>query len=108
MASGFSSVWAIDIGNNSLKALRLTDHKGFVEVISFDCVAHDKMLTETGVTAEERDELIALSLRKFLKQNEIGKSDIIVSVPSQNSFARFVNLPPVEAKRIPEKAKLAS
>ncbi|MBA7639377.1 Cell division protein FtsA [subsurface metagenome] len=31
--------------------------------------------------------------------------DIIVSVPSQNSFARFVNLPPVEQKRIPELVK---
>ncbi|GAH87504.1 unnamed protein product, partial [marine sediment metagenome] len=50
----------------------------------------------------ERDELIAISLRQFVKQNNLGKDDIIVSVPSQNSFARFVNLPPVEAKRIPE------
>ncbi|MHC4190697.1 MAG: pilus assembly protein PilM [Planctomycetota bacterium] len=31
--------------------------------------------------------------------------DIIVSVPSQNSFARFVTLPPVEQKRIPEMVK---
>jgi type IV pilus assembly protein PilM len=31
--------------------------------------------------------------------------EIIISVPSQNSFARFVNLPPVEAKRIPEMVK---
>jgi len=32
----------------------------------------------------------------------LSKDEVVVSVPSQNSFARFVNLPPVEAKRIPE------
>jgi len=32
----------------------------------------------------------------------LGGDDIVVSVPSQNSFARFVNLPPVDSKRIPE------
>jgi type IV pilus assembly protein PilM len=35
----------------------------------------------------------------------LGKDDVIISVPSQNSFARFVNLPPVEEKRIPEIVK---
>jgi len=105
MASGFSGVWAIDIGNNSLKALRLTDQNGFVEVIGFNSISHDRMLNEPGISPEERDELVALSLRKFIKQNEVGKDDIVVSVPSQNSFARFVNLPPVEEKRIPEIVK---
>jgi type IV pilus assembly protein PilM len=35
----------------------------------------------------------------------LGRDDVIISVPSQNSFARFVNLPPVEEKRIPEIVK---
>jgi len=32
----------------------------------------------------------------------MSMEEIAIAVPSQNSFARFVNLPPVEAKRIPE------
>jgi type IV pilus assembly protein PilM len=75
---------------------------GAVEVIGFDNIQHGKVLNGSGVKASERDELIALSLRQFVKQNNLGKDDIVVSVPSQNSFARFVNLPPVEKKRIPE------
>ncbi|MHC4889458.1 MAG: pilus assembly protein PilM, partial [Planctomycetota bacterium] len=73
-----------------------------VEVIGFDNIQHGKILTGSGVGAAERDELIALSFRRFVSQNDFGKDDIVVSVPSQNSFARFVNLPPVEPKRIPE------
>ena len=105
MALEYSSVWAIDIGNNSLKALRLRSAGGVVEVIGFDNIQHGKVLTGSGIKPEERDELIALSLRQFVKQNDLGKDDIVVSVPSQNSFARFVKLPPVEPKRIPEIVK---
>jgi len=102
MAARTDSVWAIDIGNNSLKALHLSDRGGVVEVIGFDNIPHGKILAGSAVKADERDELIALSLRRFIQQNDLGKDDIVISVPSQNSFARFVNLPPVEPKRIPE------
>jgi type IV pilus assembly protein PilM len=105
MAGEYNSVWAIDIGNNSLKALRLRSEGDVVEVIGFDNIQHGKVLTGSGIKPEERDELIALSLRQFVKQNDLGKDDIVISVPSQNSFARFVKLPPVEQKRIPEIVK---
>jgi type IV pilus assembly protein PilM len=106
MALEYNSVWAIDIGNNSLKALRLRNAGGDVlEVIGFDNIQHGKVLTGSGIKPAERDELIALSLRQFVKQNDLGRDDIVVSVPSQNSFARFVKLPPVEPKRIPEIVK---
>ena len=102
MASKSGAVWAVDIGNNYLKALHLSAVGDVVEVIGFDNIQHGKILSGSGVKDAERDELIALSLRQFVRQNNLGKDDVIVSVPSQNSFARFVNLPPVEAKRIPE------
>jgi type IV pilus assembly protein PilM len=105
MAGEYNSVWAIDIGNNSIKALRLRNADGVVEVIGFDNIQHGKVLTGGGIKPEERDELIALSLRQFVKQNDLGGDEIIISVPSQNSFARFVKLPPVEQKRIPEIVK---
>jgi type IV pilus assembly protein PilM len=105
MASKSNTVWAIDLGNNSLKALRLSIENGVAEVIGFDNVEHGKILTGAGVTQTERDELIALSLRQFVRENDLSGDEIVVSVPSQNSFARFVNLPPVESKRIPEIVK---
>jgi len=98
-------VWAIDIGNNSLKALSLSTERGVVEVIGFDNIRHGKILSGDGVTDAEREELVALSLRKFVNKYDLSMEEIIISVPSQNSFARFVNLPPVEEKRIPEMVK---
>jgi len=105
MATATGTVWAIDIGNNSLKALHLSTERGVVEVIGFDNIQHGRILSGGNVGDAERDELVALSLRKFVSRHDLSMEDIIVSVPSQNSFARFVNLPPVEQKRIPEMVK---
>jgi type IV pilus assembly protein PilM len=102
MAIKSRAVWAIDVGSNSLKALHLSAEGDVVEVIGFDNIQHGKVVTGAGVREAERDELVALSFRQFIEQNNLGKDDVVVSVPSQNSFARFVNLPPVEEKRIPE------
>ncbi|HUV40796.1 MAG TPA: type IV pilus assembly protein PilM [Sedimentisphaerales bacterium] len=106
MATKFGGVWAIDIGNSSLKALQLSDAGGALEVVGFANIEHTKILSGTSVKPAERDELTALSLHQFVTENNVGKKDIIIiSMPSQNSFARFVNLPPVEQKRIPEIVK---
>jgi len=102
MATATGTVWAIDIGNNSLKALHLSTERGVVEVIGFDNIQHGKILSGSNVGDAEREELVALSLRKFVSRHDLSLDEIVVSVPSQNSFARFVTLPPVEAKRIPE------
>ena len=105
MAQKTGSVWAIDIGNTSLKALRLSNEAGVLEVIGFDNIPHGKVLSGAGINEQEKQELIALSLRQFVQQNDLGNDEIIISVPSQNRFASFVNLPPVEPKRIPEIVK---
>ena len=105
MASGTGSVWALDIGNNALKALRLTDTGQGVEVTGFECISYGKILSGSGVKSAEREELIAFAVRQFVKSNNIGKDGIVVSVPGQNSFARFVKLPPFDKKQIPEMVK---
>ncbi len=103
MAYESESVWAIDIGNNSLKALNLTLVNDVIQVQGFDNIRHGKILSGSGIGAAERDELVALSMRQLGERNpDIYDSDVIIAVPSQNSFARFVTLPPVEKKKIPE------
>ena len=102
MAAEMGTVWAIDIGSNSLKALYLSTERGVVEVVGYDNIAHGKILSGDNVTDAEREELIAISLRKLVTKYDLSIDEIAIAVPSQNSFARFVKLPPVEAKRIPE------
>ncbi len=105
MAAETGAVWAIDIGSNSLKALYLSTERGVVEVMGFDNIRHGKMLIGGDVTDAEREELVALSLRQFVNKYDLSAAEIAISVPSQNSFARFVTLPPVEQKRVPEMVK---
>lgn len=104
MAAASDAVWAIDLGNNSLKALHLVAVGDAVQVIGFDHIPHGKILA-SAASAAEKEELIAITLRQFAQRNDLGYDPIIISVPSQNSFARFVTLPPVEAKRLPEIVK---
>ncbi len=105
MAAVTGTVWAIDIGNNSLKALCLSTERGVAEVIGFENIQHGKILSGGNITEDEKDELVALSLRELVNKYDLSMDEIVISVPSQNSFVRFVNLPPVEAKRIPEMVK---
>src|SRR3990172_5241028 len=102
MATASESVWAIDIGNCSLKALRLSTERGALEVVGFDNIRHGKILSGGGMTDAEKEELVAFSLRQFVNKHNLGADGVAVSVPSQNSFSRFVTLPPVEPRRIPE------
>jgi type IV pilus assembly protein PilM len=101
MAAGSDAIWAVDLGNCSLKALHLMGVGDVVQVIGFDYIPHGKIVSSSGVSATEREELIAITLRQFVQRNEVEYDPLIISVPSQNSFARFVTLPPVEARKIP-------
>ena len=105
MAAASDAIWAIDLGNTSLKALRLAAVGDIVQVVGFDHIPHGKILSGSGISPAERDELIAITLRQFVQRNDVMYDPLIVSVPSQNSFARFVTLPPVEQKRLPEIVK---
>ena len=77
MASKTGAVWAIDIGNNSIKTLHLTAERGVVEVIGFDNIQHGKVLTGVGVKPAERSELVALSLREFVSKYDLSKDELM-------------------------------
>lgn len=95
-------VWAIDIGTNALKALRLREGDDGLEVIGFDYVEHSKVLSSGEVDMVEKEQITLETLHKFLGQNDLGKEEVAISIAGQNSFARFIKLPPVEPKKIPE------
>lgn len=59
MAAKTGRVWALDLGNDSLKAMHMSTERGVVEVIGFDNIQHGKILSGTGIKDAERQELIA-------------------------------------------------
>ncbi len=93
------TVWGIDIGQCALKALKLRDVGGQLEVEEFEVLPHPHILSEPEV---DRDQIIRDALQRFLASHNVVGSQVAISVPGQASFSRFVKLPPVEARRIPD------
>ncbi len=95
------AVWGIDIGNCSLKAVRLrpSESPHQVEALAFDYIEYPKILTQPGADPVE---LIAEALKQFQSRNSVRGDKVAISVPGQNGLARFIKLPPVETKKIPE------
>jgi type IV pilus assembly protein PilM len=101
MASG-KSVWGIDIGQCALKALKLRETNGEVQAEAFDIIEHPRILSQPEA---DRNQLIRNALEQFQARNNVGNATLVVSVPGQSSFTRFIKLPPVDPKRIPEIVK---
>jgi len=95
------AVWGIDLGQCALKAIRCRTHSDPDKVIAdaFDYIEYPKILTQPGA---DPDELIADALKQFLSRNDVRSDRIAISVSGQSGLARFIKLPPVEAKKIPD------
>ncbi len=97
-----TAVWGIDIGNSSLKALRCrpsTSDPDKVEAVAFDFIEHSKILTQPGA---EPAEILAETLQTFLSRNSVKGDRVAISVSGQNTLSRFLKLPPVDPKKIPD------
>jgi type IV pilus assembly protein PilM len=102
MAAKLPGVWGIDLGQCALKALRLENIDGTITATAFDYIEHPKILSQPDA---DPDQLTRDALNQFLSRNEIQGDQIVISVPGQTGLARFVKLPPVEAKKIPDIVK---
>lgn len=99
------AVWGIDIGQSALKALRCRPHEsdeGRLVVEAFDYVEYPKLLSQPDADPAE---LVAEAIETFLSRNELKGDQVAMSVPGQAGLARFIKLPPVEAKKIPDIVK---
>ncbi len=99
MASG--AVWGIDIGQCALKALRCRVHENPKKLTAeaFDYIEYPKILSQSG---SDPAELIGDALKQFLSRNSVLGDRVAVSVSGQAGLARFIKLPPVESKKIPD------
>jgi type IV pilus assembly protein PilM len=100
MASG--AVWGIDIGQCALKALRCRAHDDDPDKVvaeAFDYIEYPKILSQPG---SDPAELVGDALKQFLSRNSVVGDRVAISVSGQAGLARFIKLPPVEAKKIPD------
>jgi len=98
------AVWGIDLGQSALKALRcrVGDDPDTVVADAFDYIEYPKILSQPEANAEE---LIAEALKTFLSRNSVRGDRVAISVSGQSGLARFIKLPPVESKKIPDIVK---
>jgi type IV pilus assembly protein PilM len=103
MAKG-NAVWGIDIGQCALKALRCRPHEKERRLVveAFDYIEYPKILTQPE---SEPAELVREALATFLSRNELAGDTVGMSVSGQSGLARFIKLPPVESKKIPDIVK---
>src|SRR5690606_1129031 len=91
--------WGIDIGNSALKAVKLAREGGQLRIVDFEHIEHEQVLSNAG---DNRDEFIQQTLANFVQRHQIKGGVAAVSVSGQQSFARFIKLPPVDPSKIPE------
>ena len=100
-----NSVWGIDVGQCALKALLCRPHEkepDRIVVESLDYIEYPKILSQPEA---EPEELVREALTQFLSRNEVLNDRVAISVAGQSGLARFIKLPPVEAKKIPDIVK---
>ncbi len=97
MASNFA--WGIDVGNRALKAVKLVREGDQLRVDDFDVIEHETVLSNAG---DNRESLIQTALANFVQRHPFKGGQVAIGVAGQASFARFIKLPPVEPKKIPE------
>ena len=102
--AGRGGVWGIDIGQCGLKALRctLSDDGESLVAEAFDFIEYPKILSQPDA---QPDQLIREALKQFLSRNSLRGSKVAISVSGQSGLARFIKLPPVESKKIPDIVK---
>lgn len=92
-------VWGIDVGQCSLKAVKLQPAGEGVEMLAFDVVEHETILSQAGPNTAE---LIKKAIETFLSRHSLKDSEVVVAVPGQQTLTRFTKMPPVEPKKIPD------
>ncbi len=95
------TVWGIDVGQCALKAMRCRPHESEDKIVvdAFDYIEYPKILTQPDANPAE---LVSEALKQFLSRNQVHNDRVAVSVSGQSGLARFIKLPPVEAKKIPD------
>jgi type IV pilus assembly protein PilM len=92
--------WGIDVGNRALKAIKLVrDGSGAMRVDDVDVIEHEHILSDAG---DNKETLVTTALHAFAAKHPEKGGAVAIGVSGQSSFARFIKLPPVEEKKIPE------
>ncbi len=92
----FPTIWSIDLGKSSLKAIKLRRQSNNIEILAIDKI--DYPIGNNGVdpVAQAREALDA-----FKRRNDV-REPVVVAHPGQGTFSRFIKVPAFEPKKLKE------
>jgi type IV pilus assembly protein PilM len=98
------AVWGIDVGQSALKALKCRLHNDGKRLVAeaFDFIEYPKILSQPDADPVE---LVGDAVAQLLSRNDLKNDKVAISVSGQSGLARFIKLPPVESKKIPDIVK---
>ncbi len=91
-------VWGIDIGDRALKAVKLKRTGEQIALLDYRIIRYSDV---TGDPAARREGSLLQALAE-LEAAGLGRDKCVVSIAPQTVFSRFISLPPVDKRRVPE------
>ncbi|MBI3097918.1 MAG: type IV pilus assembly protein PilM [Planctomycetes bacterium] len=93
------AAWGLDVSNFSIKAVKLVRSGSSVQLAAMDV----EDIPRPG-EGEDHDPTAAMkeAIAEIVKRNRMKDAPIVSCFPSHAAFNRFIKLPPVEEKKIPE------
>ena len=97
------SVWGIDVGQCALKAMRCAPNgEGTLVVEAVEYIEYPKLLSQPEADVAE---LVGDAFKELLSRHTLRGHKVALGVSGQTGLARFIKLPPVESKKIPDIVK---
>jgi len=96
----YKTAWGIDIGESAIKAVKVRRSGDTVVIEDYHTVACEARAD--AAQAGDRDFRVRSALSELQYQADLGGGGVAVSLAGRDVFPRFIPLPPVEKKRIPE------
>ena len=90
------TVWSVDLGKSSLKAVKLRRDRNNVEIVAVDKVNYPLSANGVDLAAQQREALEVFSARNNIKE------PVAVAHPGQGTFSRFIKVPAFDEKKVNE------
>ncbi len=102
---GSEEVWGISIGSLDLRAVKMTQNADQVTVLEAEIIPY--LGGEAG-EGMDKDLKIRQALQVLVEKHKLRGQRVAIAVPGNAVFSKFITLPPVERKRVPEIVKYES
>ncbi|TLD42244.1 MAG: Type IV pilus biogenesis protein PilM [Candidatus Jettenia ecosi] len=92
------TAWGLDIGGYALKAVKIAQVSGCLQVEDFDVIEYSTVPPNGDLLQSTH---IQEAVQTFLAKHRITRSDtILVSIPGHFILSRFISIPPVDRKQV--------